>query len=367
MFGNFYRNRSVLITGHTGFKGSWLALWLHGLGAKVSGFSDRDPTRPSLGKGLDPKLWTSDLRGDISDSAALRKALRTAKPEIVFHLAAQPIVRESYSQPLATLQTNAMGTACLLDAIREIKSPAHVVAVTSDKCYENREWVHGYRENDALGGHDVYSASKAASELVAQSWRRSFFAPDSALGNVATARGGNVIGGGDYGADRIVPDCVRSLRRRQPIFVRNPAATRPWQHVLDCLSGYLLLGWRLAESGGDPRFAAAFNFGPPAASNRSVRELVEETLRAWPGSWNTEADPDTPHEASLLHLATDKAAQTLSWFPVWEFEKTVRHTIEWYRLREGRKRTDVAAFSRDQIASFVADAHAQGLVWTESP
>ena len=259
-----------------------------------------------------------------------------------------------------------MGTACLLEAMRVTKSPAHVLVVTTDKCYENCNWAHGYRESDPLGGHDVYSTSKAAAELVTQSWRRSFFEPDPALGNVASARAGNVIGGGDYAADRIVPDCVRSLRRNEAIFVRNPAATRPWQHVLDCLGGYLLLGSKLATAGKNPRFATAFNFGPPAASNRTVGELVTEALKTWPGEWTTHADPHALHEAALLHLATDKAAQWLRWFPVWDFEETVRHTMNWYQHRHGRRRTDLVAFSRDQIAAYVADANAQDLAWTSA-
>jgi CDP-glucose 4,6-dehydratase len=363
MFGDFYRNRRILVTGHTGFKGAWLSLWLRELGAEVSGFSDRNPTRPSLGELLPPKTFHHDLRGDIADAAAVRRAIRTTKPEFIFHLAAQPLVRLSYRQPLHTLQTNVMGTACLLEAVRELKSAAHVLVVTTDKCYENRNWAHGYRETDALGGHDVYSSSKAGAELVTQSWRRSFFEPDPALGNVASARAGNVIGGGDYAADRIIPECVHSLRKKEPIFVRNPAATRPWQHVLDCLSGYLLLGWCLATAGKNSRYGTAFNFGPPAASNRTVGELVQEVLRTWPGEWTTKADPNAPHEATLLHLATDQAAQWLQWFPVWNFADTVRHTTAWYQLRHGRRRADLAEFSRQQIATFVTDARAHQAPW----
>ncbi|MFT4690952.1 MAG: CDP-glucose 4,6-dehydratase [Limisphaerales bacterium] len=363
MFGNHYRKRRVLITGHTGFKGSWLGLWLNELGAEVSGFSDRAPKSPSIHQSASSSVWKNDLRGDIADPKAIRNAISKTKPDIIFHLAAQPLVRLSYEQPMATWQTNIMGTANVLDAVREQKRRIHVVVVTTDKCYENRNWHHGYRESDSLGGHDVYSASKAGAELVTQSMRRSFFEPNKSLGNVASARAGNVIGGGDYAADRIIPDCVNALRAGKSIRVRNPWATRPWQHVLDCLSGYLLLGWKLSTAGKNSQFADAFNFGPAAASNRNVRDLVEEVLKTWPGQWKNEGEADAPHEATLLHLSTDKAAQLLNWFPVWDFESAISRTMEWYRTRHDRSRTDMAEFSRDQIAAFEESARAQDLNW----
>jgi CDP-glucose 4,6-dehydratase len=366
MFGDHYRNRRVLITGHTGFKGSWLTQWLHGLGAHVSGFSDRAPDRGSLGGEWPAGILKDDLRGDIRDPIAIAKAVRKTKPEVVFHLAAQPLVRLSYREPLATLNTNVTGTANLLEAVRTSARRIDVVVVTTDKCYENRNWHHGYRESDPLGGHDVYSASKAATELVVQSWRRSFFDPSAELGNIASARGGNVIGGGDYSDDRIVPDCVRSLKKGRAIEVRNPAATRPWQHVLDCLSGYLLLGWRLGTTGKNSPFAEAFNFGPPIESNRSVQDLVETALGVWPGEWRHTDDPSAPHEATLLHLSTDKAAQMLKWFPVWDFSRTVRETIGWYHLRHTGRRADMVEFTIRQIEHYGKDASAKGLVWTQT-
>ena len=355
MFGDHYCNRRVLITGHTGFKGSWLAMWLHELGAKVGGFSDRAPKQPSLFQVIDDSLWSHDLRGDVADAGTVRKVLRRVKPDVIFHLAAQPLVRESYQTPVDTMRTNVMGTAVLLDSVRELRLPSNVVVVTSDKCYDNRETSRRYRETDSLGGHDPYSVSKGAAELMVQSWRRSFFEPDQQLGNVASARGGNVIGGGDYAADRIVPDCVRSLRSGEAIRLRNPGAVRPWQHVLDCLSGYLLLGSRLGK---DPDAAAAFNFGPARSSDRSVRDLVEEVLQHWPGRWEDASWGKQPHEASLLHLSTTKAQRVLGWKPVWNFRDSVRHSIEWYRRRHGGGRHDMEAFSREQIRAYAAAAKA---------
>ena len=253
----------------------------------------------------------------------------------------------------------------LLEAVRAAGLPCPVIVVTSDKCYENRGWEWGYRERDPLGGHDVYSMSKAAAELVAQSWRRSFFQTDARLGPLATVRAGNVIGGGDYAEDRIVPDCVRALLGGKPIAVRNPAATRPWQHVLDCLSGYLWLGARLAQPQCDARLADAFNFGPAAPSNQPVSALVTELLRHWPGEWRDESDPAAPHEASFLHLSTDRAAQWLGWFPTSDFAEAVRDTARWYRARhvEG---ADMVAFSRAQIADFTAVAVQRGLAWAQA-
>lgn len=363
MFADFYAGRRILVTGHTGFKGSWLSLWLKELGAEVSGFSIDVPTRPSLYETIRPGTFRHDLRGDIGDPKAIENAVRKTRPDLIFHLAAQPLVRLSYREPLETLQTNVMGTANLLNAVCRRRLPAHVVVVTSDKCYENRNWNYGYRETDPLGGHDVYSASKGATEIVAQSWARSFFEPDDELGNVCTARAGNVIGGGDYAADRIVPDCVRSLRRNESIEVRNPLANRPWQHVLDCLSGYLWLGARLAGSGKNSRHASAYNFGPRPESNRNVGELVAAVLATWPGQWHQRKQAKAPHEATLLHLSTDKAARELDWFPVWHFAETVRHTVEWYRLRHSRKRTDMREFTRSQIRAFTDSATAASQKW----
>lgn len=329
-----FGGRTVLVTGHTGFKGSWLCEWLLALNARVTGLALEPPTRPSLFEQLDLSGRMEDRRGDIRDAAAVGAAFEASRPDYVFHLAAQPIVRRSYAEPALTWETNVMGTVQILEAIRRVDRPCVAVIVTTDKCYENREWVHAYREEDALGGHDPYSSSKAAIELAVQSWRRSFF-PGSHSVRLASARAGNVIGGGDWAEDRIVPDAVRALAKDRPIPVRNPAATRPWQHVLEPLGGYLLLAARLAcESPGvapHESLRGAFNFGPRPESNRTVRDVVEEILKHWPGTWEDRSDPAAPHEAGLLNLAHEKAFHLLGWGPGWDFAETLRRTVSWYR------------------------------------
>lgn len=362
-FNQFYRNRRVLVTGQTGFKGGWLSLWLHHLGASVWGFGQGAPTAPSFHETLPAGTFEGEIVGDIRNARAIQDAVVRVRPDIVFHLAAQPLVRKSYSEPEDTLATNVMGTANVLDALRLAGGTTHVLVVTTDKCYENVGRTDGYVETDPLGGHDVYSASKAAAELVVQSWRRSFFEPNPALGNLASARGGNVIGGGDYAEDRLVPDAIRALLAGREIPVRNPASTRPWQHVLDCLSGYLWLGARLATSGKNSPIASAFNFGPDPAANRPVQELVECILRGWPGKWLNLAPPNAPHEAARLNLSIQKAGQLLGWHPAWDFEATVRETVAWYRARHVNQVSDLAAFSVDQINAFTAAAQKRGVAW----
>jgi CDP-glucose 4,6-dehydratase len=364
-FLNRYAGRRVFVTGHTGFKGSWLSLWLHRLGAQVTGFSLPLSASPNLHEVVRNGTFAAEFVGDIRDARSLNEAVRAAQPDFVFHLAAQALVRRSYTEPVETFEVNAFGTVRLLEAVRTAGLACPVVVVTSDKCYENRGWEWGYRENDPLGGHDVYSMSKAATELVAQSWRRCFFQTDTRLGPLATVRAGNVIGGGDYAADRIVPDCVRALLAGQPIPVRNPHATRPWQHVLDCLSGYLWLGAKLAGPTPAARLADAFNFGPDARSNQPVAALVAEFLRHWPGEWRDESRANSPHEASFLHLSTDRAAQWLGWFPAWDFADAVRETARWYHARHTSSE-DMRAFSLAQIDAFTASAAARGLAWAES-
>ncbi|NBR85973.1 MAG: CDP-glucose 4,6-dehydratase [Proteobacteria bacterium] len=359
-----YAGRRVFITGHTGFKGSWLSLWLHTLGAEVVGFSLPPATPPNLHETLGGKVFADEIFGDIREMQAVNAAVAAARPDFVFHLAAQPLVRLSFAQPVETFEVNVMGTVHLLEALRTAGQRCPVIIVTSDKCYENRGWEWGYREHDPLGGHDVYSMSKAATELVAQSWRRSFFQTDARLGPLATVRAGNVIGGGDYAADRIVPDCVRALLAGRPIGLRSPHATRPWQHVLDCLSGYLWLGAKLAGPTPEARLADAFNFGPDARSNQPVAALVHEFLQHWPGEWRDESRADAPHEASFLHLSTDRAAQWLGWYPTWDFATAVRETARWYHARHVTG-ADMAAFSRAQIAAFTAAAAARGLTWAK--
>lgn len=362
-FLQFYRSKRVLITGHTGFKGSWLTLWLHELGAKVYGYGQAAPTSPNLHELVRGPALEDEFHGDIRDGQRLQEVLGTVRPDLVFHLAAQPLVRRSYVEPLATLTINALGTAQVLEALRLARLPAHVVLITTDKCYENVGKLDGYHETDALGGHDIYSASKAAAELVAQSWRRSFFQENPGLGNVATARGGNVIGGGDYAEDRLVPDCVRALITGQTIAVRNPQATRPWQHVLDCLSGYLWLGARLGLDGKNSKASGAFNFGPDPQATRPVADLVEGILKVWPGTWKSLAPPNAPHEASKLNLNIDKAARVLGWRPTWDFATTVRETMVWYQRRHVADASDLVPFSLAQIQQFTRDARARGASW----
>ncbi|MFZ9462182.1 MAG: CDP-glucose 4,6-dehydratase [Vulcanococcus sp.] len=345
----FWAERRVLLTGHTGFKGSWLALWLKELGAEVHGIALAPETKPALFTQLNlARTLASHTLLDVREAAELAELVKALKPEVVLHLAAQPLVRQSYRDPLGTWATNVQGSLHLLEALRPLDHPCAVVMVTTDKVYANREWDYGYREEDRLGGHDPYSASKAAAELAIGSWRSSFCggAPhQSPLLAIATARAGNVIGGGDWAPDRIVPDSMRALANGEVIPVRNPGATRPWQHVLDPLAGYLRLAERLhrAQSERAQRwdfatnpFATAFNFGPSLEANRSVRELVEAALAHWPGTWQDLSDPAAPHEAGRLHLQIDKAYHQLDWCPRWSFATTVQRTVAWYRaVHEG--------------------------------
>jgi CDP-glucose 4,6-dehydratase len=363
MFNGYYQGKRVLVTGHTGFKGGWLSLWLKQLGASVWGISLPAPTDPNLHELIRGHAFAGEIECDIRNLEALTAAVKKVQPQVVFHLAAQPIVRRSYTEPLETFQTNALGTAHLLEALRRLKWNCLTLVITSDKCYENREWEFAYRENDALGGHDIYSMSKAATELVAQAWNRSFFEPDAALGPVATVRAGNVIGGGDYAADRIVPDCIRALADKKPILVRNPAAVRPWQHVLECLSGYLWLAARLAAAGKQSPLAGPFNFGPEPSARQPVRRLVEEILGIWPGEWVDGSQPGSVHEARLLSLSIEKAGGLLGWLPAWEFQEAVRRTVQWYHRRHVSNTPDLLQFSQSQIADYTEAARSKRLAW----
>jgi CDP-glucose 4,6-dehydratase len=350
-----YHKKKVFITGHTGFKGAWLTEWLLSLGAEVTGYSLQPPTTPSLFEQLALRGRIHHIEGDVRDAKNLRMAIQEARPDVVFHLAAQPLVRLSYDQPVETYATNVMGTVHLLDAIRLERRPCAVVVITTDKCYENKEWVHSYREEDPMGGHDPYSSSKGAAELVVSSYRRSYFSsPDSGI-RVASARAGNVIGGGDWALDRIVPDCIRSLQRGAAIPVRNKVATRPWQHVLEPLSGYLQLGAALMPGSQNKfpseAYASAFNFGPTLASNRTVADLVEKIMQHWPGEWRDQSDPNAVHEAEKLNLTTDKAFHLLDWQPRWDFETTIEKTLQWYRsMHEG---SDPVDFTQRQIKEYL--------------
>lgn len=365
MFNSFFRGKRVLVTGHTGFKGGWLSLWLKHLGAEVLGLSLQPPTVPNIYEIIKAYAFAAEAECDIRSFESLQAAVLQLRPEVVFHLAAQPIVRRSYVEPLETLQTNALGTANLLEAIRQAKLHAIVVVITSDKCYENREWEFSYRENDPLGGHDVYSMSKACTELITQAWKKSFYQLDNGLGPVTTARAGNVIGGGDYGQDRIVPDCVRALQENRAILVRNPTAVRPWQHVLECLSGYLWLAARLGTVPKDSPVCSPFNFGPDPSCRQTVRRLVEELLITWPGHWVDGSDPASPHEAKLLSLTIDKAAALLDWHPSWSFEQGVRQTIAWYHERHVKKTGDMLGFTLSQIEDYAQTASQKELAWTK--
>ena len=323
---SFWSGKRVLVTGHTGFKGSWLSLWLERLGAEVAGLALEPDTDPALFLQLGLAERIDHRIGDIREAATVAARVDEVQPDIVFHLAAQPLVLASYTDPLLTWDTNVMGTAHVLEALRGLSKPCAAVMITTDKVYENREWVHPYREEDRLGGHDPYSASKAGSELVIASWRKSFFADHPV--RMVSARAGNVIGGGDWAANRILPDLARALGQGAALRLRNPAARRPWQHVLEPLSGYL----RLAEAlyRGDI-LADSYNFGPEPADVHPVRALVETALQHWPGTWEDASDPNAPHEAGLLSLGIERARADLGYVPRWGFADSVRHSVDWYR------------------------------------
>lgn len=366
MFGKTYSGKKVLVTGHTGFKGSWLTEWLVLLGAEVTGMALEANTEPALFQQLDLGHNIDHNVIDVCDSAAVRELIYRCQPDFVFHLAAQPLVRMSYEIPVETFATNVMGTVHVLQGLRDLQRSGKACAavmVTTDKCYENKEWLNSYREDDAMGGYDPYSASKGAAEVAIHAMRRSYFGDRESPVRVASARAGNVIGGGDWALDRIVPDCVRALAKGQPVPVRNKTATRPWQHVLEPLSGYLRLAAALAEPSAFPVLrqildqpgaaSAAFNFGPNFSSNRTVADLVREFIRHWPGDWEDKSDPSAPHEATKLNLATDKAFHALGWQPRWDFEKTIAHTASWYRNASNlRAASEFRAITRQQIYQY---------------
>ncbi len=332
MFQDIFKNQRILVTGHTGFKGSWLALWLNELGANVTGFALPPNTRPNHFELIGLADLACHIEGDIRDFQAVRQAFETVRPDIVFHLAAQPIVSESYHDPKTTFDTNVSGTVNILEALRQSPTVKAAVVITSDKCYENREWIWGYRENDPLGGHDPYSASKGAAEIVSSAYLRSYFnsGGQGPHPGFATARAGNVIGGGDWAKDRIIPDCVRSLTAGKPIVVRNPQATRPWQHVLDPLCGYLRLAAKLLEN--PEIFSGAWNFGPQTSDQITVCELAKRFVHKWgEGRIETPFTMKAPHEAHFLHLNIDKAVFDLQWRPVLDSSSAIDWTVDWYQ------------------------------------
>ncbi len=357
LFGDCYSGRRALITGHTGFKGSWLALWLQQLGAEVVGIALPPEGEPNHWKLLN--LNIEEYQHDIRDAQGLVALIRQVQPYIVFHLAAQSLVRRSYREPLQTWSTNVLGTVAVLDACRDVNSLKAVVIVTTDKCYENLEQIHSYTEEDRLGGHDPYSASKAGAELVVASYRLSFF--DKATSPlIATARAGNVIGGGDWSEDRLIPDLARAQAGNSTLEVRSPLSTRPWQHVLEPLSGYLLLGQKLLQ--GHRGFARPWNFGPDAEGNRSVAELLDLMRPVWPTLAWRRADRPQPHETALLQLDSTRARRDLSWRPVWTLSEGARATARWYDrfLNSGE------VITCDQLERYLANARTEKLEWAIS-
>lgn len=327
---NFWSSRRVLVTGHTGFKGSWLVLWLQAMGARVTGCALNPQTEPALWHQLELDTDIQSRIVDIRDLSALAKIVREINPEVVFHLAAQSLVRASYDDPVSTYATNVMGTVHLLEAVRRTPGVRAVINVTSDKCYENREWVWGYRESDPMGGRDPYSSSKGCAELVTAAYRQSFFGSSADGTHICSARAGNVIGGGDWAADRLVPDFVRSTLRGESVRIRNPQSTRPWQHVLEPLSGYLLLAERLAQEGAS--YEGGWNFGPADDDAVSVEKIASAMVSLWgkPASWFKDAG-EQPHEANFLKLDSSKSRDLLKWSPRLDLQTALAWTVEWYK------------------------------------
>lgn len=352
-----WHGRTVLVTGHTGFKGGWLSLMLHRLGARVHGFALPPPTVPNLFElaRVDTAL-AGDHRGDVNDVDAVREVVRASRPSVVFHLAAQPLVRAGYREPLATFATNVMGTAYVLDAVRDSETVRAVVVVTTDKVYDNREWPHPYREPDPLGGHEPYGASKAAAELVVAAYRASFFAAAAHSVRLASARAGNVVGGGDFAPDRLVPDCLRAFAAGQPVVLRNPAAVRPWQHVLEPLSGYLRLAEGLLGPGG-AELARAWNFGPDVGGDATVGEVARRVAELWGRGATVLARPAAtgPAEAGLLRLDSSLARHGLGWTPRWSLDTALARTVAWHEAAAVGQ--DLHALTLAQIDDYARGCH----------
>jgi CDP-glucose 4,6-dehydratase len=365
LFSNVYENKTILVTGHTGFKGSWLSLWLKNLGAKVIGYSLPPPTDPSLFTVARISEGMTHIEGDIRDSQALTNSFQAHQPEMVFHLAAQPLVRQSYKNPEETYSTNIMGTVHLLEAIRKTKSVRVCVNVTSDKCYDNKEWDYAYRENDPMGGYDPYSSSKGAAELVASAYRRSFFNPENYKDHqmsLVSVRAGNVIGGGDWAFDRLIPDIIRSLSQKKSVEIRNPASIRPWQHVLDPLSGYLWLGSLLWQN--PTQYDYGWNFGPLSSNYLTVKEIVEESIALWgKGEWKK--IESSSHEAQTLKLDCTKAATLLDWSPVYDMKESLVTAVSWYRAFYHEKKSDPLVSTQTQLEEYVQTAKKQHKKWAQ--
>lgn len=362
LFGNIYRNKRVLVTGHTGFKGSWLCVWLKAMGAKVLGYSLPPNTDPNHFTLLEQQLEMQSVLGDIRDLENLKQTFARFQPEIVFHLAAQPLVRLSYSQPIETLQTNIIGSANVFEACRSVDSVRAIINITSDKCYENLEWVWGYRENDPMGGYDPYSASKGCAELVTSAYRNSFFNREEYGKShhvlLASVRAGNVIGGGDWAKDRIITDMMTAAAKGEKFSIRNPEATRPWQHVLEPLSGYLQLGHKLLE--GKKEFAEAWNFGPNGDGTISVIQIVREMQKIWNKiEYKVEENKNNPHEAGLLTLDCSKARMKLHWKNIWNTHTTCVKITKWYKTYYEQG----SIITTSQLKSYIQDAHRAGMEW----
>lgn len=352
----WWRGKRVLITGHTGFKGTWLTLWLHSLGAEITGFALEPPTQPSLFELTRAAEGIRSITGDIRDAGAVASLVADVEPEVVFHMAAQPLVRYSYEHPIETYHTNVLGTVHLLDAIRRVSSVRAVVSVTSDKCYENREWVWGYREHEPMGGFDPYSSSKGCAELVTSAFRNSYFPLEDFARHrcaVASARAGNVIGGGDWAEGRLIPDILQAITAKQPVQIRSPKAIRPWQHVLEPLSGYLLLAERLCTDG--PAYADGWNFGPSDADVRSVEWIVERLTRCWgpEATWVLDGE-NHPHEANYLKLDSSKARQVMGWATRWSLEEALLHIVDWHQAYI--RGEDIRTCTLGQIEDYMSNA-----------
>ncbi len=354
-FGNIYKNKEVLVTGHTGFKGSWLSLWLTELGARVIGYSLEPPTEPNLFESISLEDKIIHVIGDVRDEEHLTSIFEKHQPEFVFHLAAQPLVRLSYKEPRLTYETNVMGTVNVLEAVRKTRSVRVCIIITSDKCYENREWVYGYRETDPVGGYDPYSSSKGCVELVTSAYRRSFFSDYGKTHNVAlsSVRAGNVIGGGDWGEDRIIPDCMRAFSEGKRIMLRSPSAVRPWQYVLEPLSGYLLLGALMYKDG--TSYSAPWNFGPNVERMTTVEELVNLAIEYWGGGAYTIDTANHPHEVNLLRLDASKAHALLGWKPVYNVYEAAERTVSWYKkFYAGISREELCQFTAREILEYAS-------------
>lgn len=350
---DFWHGKRVLITGHTGFKGSWLSIWLQTLGAEVHGYALPPPTKPNLFEQAKVTEGLTSTIGDVRDFKSVQKVLEQARPSIVIHMAAQPLVRYSYQEPVETYATNVMGTVHLLEAIRSVGSVKAVINVTTDKCYENQEWPWGYRENESMGGHDPYSSSKGCSELVTSAYRRSFYEQSGVA--LASARAGNVVGGGDWSVDRLIPDILRAFEVKTPVVIRSPHAIRPWQHVLEPLSGYLMLAQALYEEGA--QFSSAWNFGPNDEDAKPVQWIVEQMKNQWGAgaSW-TRDDGHHPHEANYLKLDISKAKSQLGWKPIWNLNRALNQIIEWHKA--WLSGSEMRSICEEQIAAYQSDTQA---------